>query len=177
MTAAYEAGRIDRATALVYRLAASVGDDRLPAEFRATSAWPFFSGRSRVTTPRDFERCRPDLDPERLARAESLAMAAAPDRDAGPTVDLPRTVATDHSGTLIDPQDRATARRLQRDEGGERFRPGIVVRHDGESWGKPKTRPPAQRPRRDAGPELEGIAGHDHRPSRAARQDRSSLVR
>ncbi len=35
ITAAYEAGRIDRATALLYRLQASVGDDRLPGEFRA----------------------------------------------------------------------------------------------------------------------------------------------
>ena len=37
ITAAYEAGRIDRATALLHRLQASVGDDRLPAEFRAAS--------------------------------------------------------------------------------------------------------------------------------------------
>ena len=35
ITAAYEAGRIDRATALLHRLQASVGDDRLPVEFRA----------------------------------------------------------------------------------------------------------------------------------------------
>ncbi|MHB8891003.1 MAG: hypothetical protein ACYC65_03040 [Candidatus Limnocylindrales bacterium] len=30
-----EGGRIDRATALLYRLQASVGEDRLPGEFRA----------------------------------------------------------------------------------------------------------------------------------------------
>ena len=38
ITAAYEGGRIDRATALVYRLQASVGDDRLPGEFRAPTS-------------------------------------------------------------------------------------------------------------------------------------------
>ena len=37
ITAAYAAGRIDRPTALLYRLQASVGDDRLPAEFQAPS--------------------------------------------------------------------------------------------------------------------------------------------
>jgi hypothetical protein len=38
VTAAYEAGTIDRATGLLYRLQAATGDDRLPAEYRGAGA-------------------------------------------------------------------------------------------------------------------------------------------
>ena len=37
ITAAYEAGTIDRASALLYRLQASIGDERLPAEYRGNA--------------------------------------------------------------------------------------------------------------------------------------------
>lgn len=40
ITAAYEAGTIDRATGLLYRLQAAAGDDRLPAEYRSGAAVP-----------------------------------------------------------------------------------------------------------------------------------------
>ncbi|MFL5641882.1 MAG: zinc-ribbon domain-containing protein, partial [Chloroflexota bacterium] len=45
---------------------------------------------------------RPPLQPERVAGAITLAVAAAPDRDARPAVDLPRPVMADEGRLLVD---------------------------------------------------------------------------
>ena len=74
------------------------------------------------------------------------------------------------------PRTTEPARRLQRDERAERLGPGVVVRHDRRRRGEAQPGAPAQRPRQEPGPELERMAGQDHRPGRATGQHRAAVV-
>ena len=53
-------------------------------------------------------------EPERVAGPIAVAVAAAPDRDPRPPVDLPRAVAADDCRLLVDPEHDRSARRLER---------------------------------------------------------------
>ena len=88
ITAAYEAGTIDRPTALLYRLQAIVGDDRLPAEYAArrsrTSAaativvteWDTFTDAQQRGVPA--LRRPAHGSPERVRRCRSTATTGRP---------------------------------------------------------------------------------------------------
>ena len=120
----------------------------------------------------------PASDPEDLAAAEPLAVAAAPDRHPagarGPATPRPARRAAVSSSI---PRHDRPARRLERDERRQRLRPGVVVGHAPR---RPARTPSPGRQRSghgsDADPEVErvGRRGPSPRPSsrRAPRRAR-----
>ena len=86
-------------------------------------------------------------------------------------MDLPRAVVADHGRLLVDAEDDRPARRLERDERGQRFRPRVVVRHDRGAATKP--RPGRQRSGHGTtrAPGIEQVTGEDHRPGRTTGKD------
>src|SRR6185436_9465818 len=117
------------------------------------------------------------VEAEDLAGSIALAPPAVPDGHARPAMDLPRPVAPDEGRLLVDAEHARATGRLQRDERGHRLRPEVVMRDDRRAGHEPEPRPPAHGPGQKPDAEVEGVAGEDHRPGRAAGKHGASLVR
>src|SRR6266508_3222729 len=105
-------------------------------------------------------------------------MAAAPDGDPRATMNLEHSVPPDDRGVLVDPDHCGATGCLERDQGGQRFRPGVVMGYDCDTRDEPERLPPAQRPedRTPTKSEVELALGENHRAGRAADDDRSPSV-
>ena len=102
---------------------------------------------------------------------------AAPDRDTGAAVDLPRAVATDRRGLLVDTQDGRAARRLEGQQRRKRLRPCVVVGQDGRVGHDPEAGPPAKRPEQPTTAKIEVATRQGHRPGRTAGKRGAAVVR
>src|SRR6267154_3156407 len=105
------------------------------------------------------------LEAEDVPGSKAFSVVTAPDRDTGPAVDLPRAVATDRRGFLVDSEDRRAPRRLEGQQRRERFRPRVVVGQDRGVRHDPETGSPAQRPDETATTKVEVATRERHRPS------------
>src|SRR5207245_10898213 len=99
-----------------------------------------------------------------LPAPEPLAAAAVPDGDAAATLDLPRAVAADRRGLLVDADDRQAARCLKDQERGHRLRKCVVVGDDRGPRHDPEATAPAQGPEQAATAQVPVSAREGHRP-------------
>src|SRR3990172_7250385 len=116
------------------------------------------------------------LEPEDVAAPEAFAVAAAPDGYPRPAVDLPRAIAADDRGVLVDAEDGDVARRLEGHERDHDLWRGVVVRQDGDGVHQRQAILPAKRPGEHAATELGLACGEDHGPGGAACDHGPTLV-